>query len=217
MGLRELLKNEKEHYGKIFVDISYAIDNITPFITSKELADRKYVSRLPVLKKYIESIEAAERDLNKSGFLGILSKDKYSDLLREYKRDHYEELNQLEKCSKCFCLNCTAECKFEGCGGCRNGENIVSCDHECTNAALFDSYVINLINERTGADEDYNVMAIIEDIIREKRYIVIEGIRSREKFILYYNEGISEDTYGEITDEDEFSSIVEVYESLERN
>lgn len=216
MRSQEFLKNEKDHYGKIFVDITYGIDNVSPFISAEELERRKYVSRLPILKKYIEAIEGAEREESKSGFLGIFSNDKYTDLLEGYKKDHHEELKQIEKCSKCACLNCSVLCKFESCSGCREGARVVECDHKKVSVVFHDEFMIDLINERTGRDEKYMVMATLEDLEIDKRYIVIEGIHNNEKFILYYSPGISEDTYGEITNENEFEFIVSTYESVKR-
>jgi hypothetical protein len=217
MRIQEFLKNEKEYYGKIFVDINYGIDNITHFISEEELARRKYTSRLPVLKKYIDAIEGVEKEAGKGGFLGMFNNDKYTDLLNGYKKDHREELAQLEKCSNCKCLNCTMECKFESCGGCRDSAEVVSCDHKKINVVFYDSLLIDLTNDRTGKDEKYKVLAITENIERDRKYIVIEGIHTREKFILYYFPGISEDSYGEITDEKEFAEIVSAYESVERD
>lgn len=216
MNIEHFLKNEKDHYGKIYVDINYGIDKISPFISEKELARRKYVSRLPILKKYIDSIEAAERETDKSSFFGKFSSGKYVDLLEGYKHDKREELKQLEACTKCQCLNCLAECRFEGCGGCREGGFVAACDHEKISTVFYDNYTIDLCNEKTGKDEKYSVHAILEDFQRDKKYIIIEGIYNKEKYILYYYPGISEDSYGEITDEKEFEYVVSSFESIER-
>lgn len=211
----EFIKNEKDYYGKIFIDINYAINNVSPFISSSELAKRKYESRLPVLKRYIELLESAEREAEKEGLFSF-SGGKYRDLLESYKSDHRKDLMQLEKCSKCRCLNCTSQCRYDGCIGCREGANVVSCDHKKINVVFHDSFTLDLINERTGRNERYRVLATLQDVELDRRYIIIEGIYSKEKYILYYYPGISEDTYGEIKDENEFDFIISVYESIER-
>jgi hypothetical protein len=87
MRVQEYLKDEKEHYGSIYVDVNNAIDSITPFLDEKSLGDRKYVSRLPVLKRYMELIESAENDTSKRSFPNLFGNDKYKDLLERYKRD----------------------------------------------------------------------------------------------------------------------------------
>jgi hypothetical protein len=60
------------------------------------------------------------------------------------------------------------------------------------------------------------VLATLHVVLKDRRYIIIEGISSKEKFILYYYPGIAEDKYGEITDENEFDYIVSTFESVER-
>lgn len=216
MKVQEYLKGEREHYGGIYVDINYAIDSITPFLDKKNLEDRKFVTRLPVLKRYMELIESAENDSSKGGFIKLFGNDKYKDLLERYKRDNRQELEQLERCRECTCLNCTASSSFDGCLGCRKGAHVVKCDHEKINVIFHENFTLNLTNERTEKDERYMVLATLQNPIKDVRYIIIEGESSGEKFVLYYYPGISEDTYGEITDEGEFDYIVSNFESVER-
>jgi hypothetical protein len=45
---KEFLENEKNIYGKVYVDINYAIDNVSPFLENNILKQRKYVSKLPI-------------------------------------------------------------------------------------------------------------------------------------------------------------------------
>lgn len=216
MRVQEYLKNEKEHFGSIFVDINYAIDNITPFLDKKNLEDRKFVTRLPVLKRYMEMIESAENDSSKGSVLKFFGNDKYRDLLERYKMDNRLELEQLENCRECACLNCMASCKFDSCLGCRKGSHVVKCDHEKMNVIFHKNFTLNLTNEKTGRDERYLVLATLQNPQRDIRYIIIEGMSTKEKFVLYYYPGISEDTYGEISDEGEFDDIVSTFESVER-
>lgn len=212
----DFLKTEKEHYGKVYVDLTYAIDNISPFLDREQLNKRKYVTKLPVLKKYIELIEAAEKEIHKKGgFLSFFNDDdKYIDLLNSYKRDNSDALNQLEHCSKCVHRNCTED-KFDGCLGCRENSRIVYCDHERINVTFHDNWILTLNNDRTGEVDRYKVLATLQDVIKDQKYIIIENLRTDEKFVLYYEPGISEDSYGEITDADEFDFIVSTYQSVE--
>ena len=50
----------------------------------------------------------------------------------------------------------------------------------------------------------------------DRKYIIIENIKSKEKFILYYYPGISEDSYGEIKDAQEFDFIVSTFQSVDK-
>lgn len=211
----EFLKNEKDHYGKIYVDLTYAIDNISPFIDSRELNNRKYVSKLPILKKYIDLIEAAQGELsNKSGFSKFFSDNKYTDLLNTYKRDNMETLSQLENCGLCVYRNCMED-RFDGCLGCKSGSRIVYCDNKKISVRLHDNWILDLTNDRAGSSDRYTVLATLQDIELDRKYIIIENLITKEKFILHYYPGISEDSYGEITDPEEFDFIVSTYQGIE--
>lgn len=211
----EFLKNEKNLYGKIYVDITYAIDNIAPFLQQDVLKERKYIVKLPHLRKYIELIESAEKELPKEGLFNIFKGDKYLDLLETYKEDNKEDLLQLEKCSHCACLSCSATCKFDSCLGCRNGSHIQQCDHNKMNVILHDNFILDLTNNNSGESDKYLVLATLQNVEKDQRYIIIQNIISKEKFILYYYPGISEDSYGEISDAKEFDFIVSTFEGCD--
>ncbi|AGK95275.1 hypothetical protein [Clostridium pasteurianum] len=217
----EFISQEKEYYGKIYSDIAFAIDEIRDFLDEETLKNRKYFSRQPVLDKYIEVLDSANQESKKRGFIkGFIDGDKYINLLQSFKADHTEELNQLEKCWKCECLRCTAACKFDSCDGCRTGRRVAYCDHKRTNVAFFDnsqSAMLNLVNNNTGQEDRYNVLAVVQDALEDKRYILIENIHDKERFILYYYPKLPEDTYGEITDEEDFNFAASAYENVERS
>lgn len=211
----EFLKQEKEHYGKVYVDLTYAVDNIAPFLEKDELETRRYINKLPIIKKYIDLIESAQRESSKkNGFFNFFSDDKYIDLLNSYKRDNAAALNQLEHCAQCAHIKCT-ESKFDGCLGCRENSRIVYCDNEKINVTFYDNWIIPLNNDRTGEIDKHKVLATMQDIQKDQKYIITENLRTDEKFVLYYEPGISEDSFGEIKDEDEFDFIVQTYQSVE--
>lgn len=210
----DFIKEEKEHYGKIYVDISYAIDNISPFI-GDDIKKRRYSAKLSPLKKYIDLIDSADSEVSKSGLFGMFKDEKYIDLLKSYKMDNLELLNNLENCSRCKCLNCVEACTFSCCAGCRDGARIADCDHKRINVTLHDSFMLNLTNNETGEDDRYKVLATLEDIEKDKRYIITLNIHTNDKYILYYYPGIKEDTFGEITDEDEFDFIASTFQNIE--
>jgi hypothetical protein len=216
MGKSEdFLKHERERYGKVFVDLTYAVDNVSPFLERGELNRRKYVTKLPVLKKYIDLVESAEREVHKKrGFLSFFNDDKYIDLLNSYKHDNADALNQLENCSKCVHRNCTED-KFDGCLGCRENSRIAYCDHEKINVTFHDNWVLTLNNDRTGDVDRHKVLATLQDVVKDQKYIIIENLRTDEKFVLYYDPGLSEDSYGEISNEEEFDYVVSTYQSVE--
>lgn len=211
----DFLKSEKDKYGKIYVDINYAIDNVSPFLEKDSLKNRKYVSKVSTIKKYIDSIEAAELEIKTGSFFSKFNNDKYVDLIKSFKKDNLESLNQLEKCSQCKCLNCTASCKFDNCIGCKSGSKIIFCDHKKINVTKHDNFTLDLTNNDTGNSDRYIVLATLQDVELDRRYIIIENISSKEKFILYYYPGISKDDYGEITDAEEFDFIVSTFQRID--
>lgn len=215
MNEKDFIKSEKDSFGKVYVDINYAIDNIKPFIDNETLKQRKYYIKLPVLDKYLKLIEASEEQNKNKGVFGFLKKDDSLDLVKNYKSQNSEALMQLENCSKCACLNCNLTCNFNSCLGCRKNSFIAQCDHEKLNITHHNSYYLNLTNNKTGLSERYSVLATLQDCVEDKQYIIIQNMKNAdEKFILYYYPGLSEDTYGEITDAEEFDYIAAAYEAI---
>lgn len=213
----EFISREKEFYGKIYSDIAFAIDDISGLIDEKEFKNRKYTSKQPILAKYMELLNSAQsesKNKNKGFFKNLFEDDKYINLLESYKTDHRNELNQLEDCTSCQCLKCTAECKFDSCSRCSDRGKVAYCDHSKTNVVTYKNRTLDLVNNDTGMDDRYNVLAIVQDALKDKRYILIENISNDERFILYYYPGIKEDSYGEITNEDDFNFAAEAYDNL---
>lgn len=214
--VQEFFKKEKDCFGKVYVDLTYAADNVSPFLDEEKKKERKYIVKLPVLKKYIELIDAAELQADHAGIMGMFKDDKIAEPVKAYKQQNCDMLDQLEKCSRCQCLNCSAECKFDGCTGCRQGSRIVSCDHKKMNVFYHQNYTLNLVNDRTGRSDRYLVLATLQNAELNRDYIIIQNVINKDdKFVLYYYPGISEDKYGEIHDQEEFDSVVSAYQSVE--
>lgn len=213
----DFISKEKDFYGKIYSDIAFAIDDISDLVDKSTFKNRKYTSRQPILNKYIELLDSAaaeSKSKNKGFFKNLFEDDKYINLLEGYKNDHRDELNQLEDCCQCQCLKCTAECKFDSCNRCSDRGKVAYCDHSRTNVVTYKNRVLNLVNNDTGMDDSYNVLAVVQDAVKDKRYILIENISNSERFILYYYPGIREDSYGEITNEEDFNFAAEAYDNL---
>lgn len=208
------LEQEKKEYGKVYADITYAIDNISPFLEQEVLSRRKFVKRIDVLKRYIDLIDSCIAEASQGGFLRIFKNDNSINLLNSYKRDNSETISLLNNCSKCSCLNCTSICNFDSCSGCRKGSNIGFCDHKKINVTHHSDFMLDLTNDRTGMQDRYKVLATLQDCMSDKKYIIIQSISGQDKFVLYYYPGIVEDSYGEITDAEEFDFVVNTYENM---
>lgn len=212
---QDYIKNDRNFYGKIFIDISYAIDNISPFLESSEADKRKYIIKFPVIKKYLSLLDSAEIESKKNtGFRSLFKSDNTISLLDSYKRDNNESLIQLENCSKCACLNCTKQCNFSSCNGCKSNSYIKKCDHDKFNIRFHNNFTLELTNNNTNRTDKYKILATMENCIDDKKYIAIENLMdSEDKFILHYYPNISSDDFGEITDAEEFDTIASLYES----
>lgn len=214
----DFIRKEKDKYGKLYTDISYAIDKVAPFVDSDVLNRRKYYTRLKVAKKYVELLSSAETELNSKGFFAKLgNNDKYIHLLEDFKHDNKESLNILKGCQKCQCLDCVATCKFDSCDGCAHYGRIASCDKKRTCVYTYNkTYTLDLENQETGKDDRFNVLAIVQDVLQDKRYIIMENVRTNEKFVLYYFCELTGDRYEEIASEEDFNYAVDAYQGIEK-
>ena len=184
----DFIETERNYWGKIYTEIMFALNEVSPFIEEKKLKQRKYYSKSDALKEYIK--------------------------LLDYKAKNREDFTQLEKCYKCTCLNCSFECNFKSCSACRSNSLLSFCDKDRVNIRKFDNFTFDLTNNDTGISSKYKALAVIEDCTIKKQYILLENLRdANDKLVLYYYPGIKEDTFGEITNVEEFDFIVETYQN----
>ncbi|MGG7142262.1 DUF1292 domain-containing protein [Clostridium nigeriense] len=208
----DFINTERDTIGKTYTEITYAISEVSPFLDSNILKRRKYYSKLPILKKYIEMLNDAEYSSKNKKF-NFFKKDDSILKLEQYKSDNSEDFIQFENCSKCSCLNCIKECDFKSCSGCKVNSYIKSCDKSKLNVRFHKNFILDLTNNNTGKSSRYKVLATLENCVEDKLYIALENLLdSNDKLLLYYYPGISSDDFGEITDEEEFNLIVETYE-----
>lgn len=212
----DFVNEEKRYWGKIYSDIEFAISDVSQFVPEDKLKVRKYYAKSPILKEYITLLNSAEADSNKKSFFGLFKNNSSINLVQDYKAKNREYFKQFEQCSKCQCLTCAFECKFKSCSSCRNGSHLTSCDKEKVNVRKFDNFTLSLTNNDTGKDSKYKVLAVIEDCELDRLYILVENMYdSNDKLVLYYYPGLKEDTFGEITDVDEFDFVVQTYQDAE--
>lgn len=210
----DFINKERDYFGKIFTDLTYAISEVSPFLDESALIKRKYYSKISILKDYMKKLDDSEFTASKKPkFLSIFKNDDSTSNLINYKTSNMDSFNQFENCSKCACLNCINECEFKNCTGCRPSSFIKKCDHKKLNIRKHSNFTLDLTNDNSGLSSTYKVLATLEDCTLDRLYIILENIRDTEdKFILYYYPGISEDNFGEIENESEFNFIVDSFE-----
>jgi len=212
----DFINAERRHWGKIYTDVAYAISEISPFVSERDLNIRKYVVKAPILQEYIKLLDSAETEGKKKSLFSMFKSNPATELLQDYKAKHRENFKQLEKCSHCTCLNCAFECNFKKCSSCRSGSMLYFCDKSKVNVRKFDDFTLDLTNNDTGRASKYKVLAVVEDCKLDKLYILLQNFSdSNDKLVLYYYPGIKEDSYGEITDPEEFDFVVETYQCAE--
>lgn len=212
----DFINEERRYWGKIYTDIAYAISEVSPFLPRETLKVRKYYTKASLLQEYTKLLDAAESDSKKKSLFSIFKPNSNISLIQEFKSKNRENFKQLEKCSKCQCLNCTFECNFKSCSSCRSASLITTCDREKVNVRKFDNFKLDLTNNDNGKSSTYRVLGLVEDCTLDNQYILLENIsNSDDKLVLYYYPGIKEDSFGEITNVDEFDFVVETYQAAD--
>ena len=210
------INDEREYWGKIFTDITYSISEISPFIEENELKKRRYYIKVGALKEYIKMLDEKESDSKKKSLFNVFKSDDRIDELHGFKQKNLPTFKQLENCSKCQCLNCSFECKFNGCQSCKEGSFLKTCDKEKVNLRTYDNFTLDLTNNDTGRANKYKVLGTIEDCELDNLYILLENMYdSADKLVLYYYPGIKNDDFGEITDSEEFDFVVQTYQEAD--
>ncbi|MBD7910668.1 MULTISPECIES: DUF1292 domain-containing protein [Clostridium] len=209
----DFIDKEKDYWGKIFTDITYAISEISPFVEEKDLMTRRYYTKVGILKEYMTKLNSSELDSKKKSFFNMFKDDERITNLQRFKQNNLSTFKQLESCSKCQCLNCSFECKFSSCSSCKEGSLLKSCDKDKFNVRTYTNFNLDLTNNDTGEANKYKVLAVVENCRLEKLYIFLENMYNPDdKLVLYYYPGIKSDDFGEITDSFEFDSVVQAYQ-----
>jgi len=212
----DFINGERRYWGKIYTDVAYAISEISPFVSERDLSIRKYVTKAPILQQYVKLLDSAEADCNKKSLFSMFKSNPSITLLQDYKAKNKEHFKQLEKCSECTCLSCAFECNFKKCSSCRSGSRLYFCDKKKVNVRKFDDFTLDLTNNDTGRVSKYTVLGVVEDCELDRLYILLQNLsNSSDKLVLYYYPGIKDDSYGEITDAKEFDFVVETYQCAE--
>ena len=212
----DFINAERRYWGKIYTDVAYAISEISPFVSERDLNIRKYFTKSSVLQEYTKLLDSAEADCKKKSLFSMFKSNPSINLVQDFKAKNIETFKQLEKCSNCECLSCAFECNFKKCSSCRSGSKICFCDKKRVTVRKFDNFTLDLTNNDTGRASKYKALGVVEDCTLDKLYILLENItNSSDKLVLYYYPGIKEDSYGEITDGGEFDFVIETYQSAE--
>jgi hypothetical protein len=215
LNFEGFIEKETEDSGKLYADVIFALEEIGEFVPKEQLQERKFVEYLPVLKRYIDMLKDAEIDNHDKGVFGKLFSwnNSQSAVIEKFKLENVEKFDQIRSCVNCKCLTCPSECIMEGCNRCEKGGRVAKCDRKTTCIYTFTGKKLHLTNNKTGEPNVYNVLSIVQDKEYDQLFIIIE--LNGEKFILYFHPGVSEDTYEEISDVEDFNFALNSYEQIE--
>ena len=214
MSVEKSIETEAKEYGKIYSDVIFALEEIEDFVPKEQLKTRKFMECLPVLKQYLDMLKNTEIDNKGKGMLGrLFNGGDGLNKIEAFKSANIEKLQQIKSCTGCKCLNCPSECIMEGCNRCDKSGKVAKCDKKTTCVYTFSDKRIDLTNDKTGEDDTYRVLSIVQDKEYNQLFIIIEN--SEEKYVMYFYPGISEDTYGEISDVEDFNFAIGAYEKVD--
>ncbi|RHW65514.1 DUF1292 domain-containing protein [Clostridium botulinum] len=217
--IMEFTTKEKEKYSKQYTDILFNIDNLKDLLEEDKLKLRKFYPSSKILKEYLDLIDEANLKADGKGLFEYFKDDsKYKEELEKFKQKHIKNFIQIEECLKCSCFNCVKDCKLNSCLGCKEGSCISNCDHDTFNITIFKDRIIKLTNDATGEDTNFEILAIIQLLENNKKYILLENVLdSEDKYILYYFTTIHGEEFEQIEDGGEVDKIAEIFYSQKSN
>lgn len=210
---KDFIEKEKSELGSLLYNINGAITEIAPFIEEETLKSRKYYTRIDSVKELLKYLEDMLYKEGKDGIFGFLNDSKRISEVESTKNKYFIPIRQLENCSKCKCLSCIKTCNLDSCSGCREGAYVRECNKDNFNTVVHDNFILNL-SRNEGESARYNVLATMQDVESDKRYIIIQNIEGEEKLVLYYYPDRPKDKYGKITDSEEIDFVAKIFEKL---
>lgn len=128
----EIIQSEKDKYKKIYSDIMFSYDDLRQMLDENELNKRTFINKVETLKDYMDFLDRIESESKKDkGFFKKLfnkSEDVESKINNYLTIDKKRDIDKLQKCSKCKCINCVSNCMVNSCLNCREEEYVYGCD-----------------------------------------------------------------------------------------
>ena len=207
------IEEEKNKYNKLYTDLVFASDDLNQMLDENELKKRSFLSRVDILKDYMNFLEILERDnrRKKGLFTKLFSKEEDIDTkINNYlTNDKIIALEKLEKCSKCKCINCISKCTMDHCFNCRENEYVLNCNK-------LDSLLTNCIDTVTLYNGNQAILFNIKAYLIEKdennnyiRYVyLIDSKDYDNQHILKYSKFKGGESYDSvITDNTQYELV----------
>jgi len=205
--------NESEYLSKMSDTYVKAHGDLFLKIYSNEFRDDTLKNKVKALKfKEISEdfVEMINKAIKESGKLMHFAVDDTKEV-REYHRKYVNQLNQVQNCSKCECIDCAYECKFSSCGNCLSGCRVKKCDKK-ENCIIESTKTLKLYNDKKERDVEFEILAMVESKSYDKKYILLQDKDDEDnKQMFIMTDGLDDTEYINIENEEELENIAGLF------
>ena len=212
-GNKDLMGNEKEYLSDMRDNYAKAHGDLFLKVYSNEFRDETLKNKVKALKfekiseEFISIIDKSIKEANKLMHFAV---DDTKEV-REYHSKYEKQLNQVQNCSKCECIDCAYECKFSSCGNCLSGCRVKDCDKKET-CIIESTKTLKLYNDEKERDVDFEILAIVESNAYDKKYILLQEKDNEDnKQMFIMTDGLGDTEYINIENEEELESIAGLF------
>jgi len=205
--------NEKEYLSKMRDTYSKAHGDLFLKVYSNEFRDETLKNKVKGLKfekiseEFINIIDKSIKESNKLMHFAI---DDTKEV-NEYQNKYKGQLNQVQNCSKCECIDCAYECKFSSCGNCLSGCRVKDCDKK-DYCIIESTKTLNLYSDDKERDVEFEILAIVESRAYDKKYILLQDKDDEDnKQMFIMTDGLEATEYLTIKNEEELENIAGLF------
>ena len=216
--IKQLIKNKKENTLKSLRSFNTFTLKTIPLLSKEELNKRRCTQCMNSLQDYYNHLEKVEEDLKYSNIITkikvALGKDEeFKKSIEEKEKSLNYSISRAEQCSKCKCLNCPMDCKFNRCFLCVS-EHVIACDFK--ENVITSGYENKILDIKKNPDDkkeetvEFEVVGILHTL-NKGEYIYLREVnnRSHEQLLSYTKDIRGNENYGALSEEelDEICSI----------
>jgi len=205
--------NEKEYLSKMRDTYAKAHGDLFLKVYSNEFRDETLKNKVKALKfekisqEFINIIDKSIKESNKLMHFAL---DDTKEV-NEYHNKYRSQLNQVQNCSKCECIDCAYECKFSSCGNCLSSCRVKECDKK-ENCIIESANILRLYNDKKERDVEFEILAIVESNVYDKRYILLQEKDDEDnKQMFIMTDGLEDTEYINIENEEELENIAGLF------
>ncbi|MEG1310573.1 MAG: hypothetical protein RR942_00470 [Romboutsia sp.] len=212
-----MISREKNKYSKIYTDLVFSCDDLRQMLDEKEINKRSFIKKVDTLKDYMKFLDNLEKELNtknKKGLFGKLfkveksSEEKIYEYMTQSKRI---DIDKLDKCRQCKCINCVNVCPMNQCFNCREKEYVLECNKQNTlltntqdTVSLYqgdEEFIFNVLGYLVEKDNEGNY----------SRYVYLVDSKDYDnQHILKYSKFKGEEYYESVIEDDTQDELIRI-------